>query len=318
MMRDVLTVGESMLRYWVPAGERIESAPQFQVGVAGAEANVSVALARMGRSVTWISRLPDNPLGHRTARALSAQGVDVSQVIWSPAGRMGTYYVELSAPPRPATVVYDRAGSAASTMTTEDVDWSLLDDTSVAYVSGITPALSGSCREVTYELMERAGKAGVPAVFDVNYRARLWEVDEAARVLGDLSNKADVVIVTEEDARDLFSVAGDPASVLNGMSRVAGTDRVVLTRGAAGASWKDGGAAGHIPPHPAAVIDPIGAGDAFAAGVIIGLLDGSLPEGVALGAAMGAIEVGLFGDTFTVDPAEVANLLKGTDRDVSR
>jgi len=318
MTRDVLTIGESMLRYWVPAGERIESAPQFRVGVAGAEANVSVALARMGRSVTWVSRLPDNPLGHRTARALLAQGVDVSHVVWSAEGRMGTYYVELSTPPRPATVVYDRAGSATSMMTVEDIDWSLLAGAGVAYISGITPALSASCRGVTFELMSRAAAADIPIVFDVNYRARLWGIEEAATVLGDLCNRADVVIVTEEDARDLFSVSGTPASVLDGMSNFAGTERVILTRGAEGASWKDGQATGHVPAHAAAVLDQIGAGDAFAAGAIIGLLDGSLPDGVALGAAMGAIEVGLYGDMFTIDPSEVANLLKGTDRDVSR
>jgi 2-dehydro-3-deoxygluconokinase len=272
----------------------------------------------MGRSVAWVSALPDNPLGRRAAAALAAQGVDVSHVVWSPGGRMGTYYVELSAPPRPATVVYDRAGSAISQLDPEQIDWHLIDTARLAYVSGITPALSATCRAITAELMQRADAAGIPIVFDVNYRARLWETDEASRVLSEFCTAADVVIVTEEDARDLFGVAGDPETILEGMAAVAETDRVVLTRGADGAAWKDGAATGRAAAHEAVVVDPIGAGDAFAAGVIIGLLDGDLERGVEMGAAMGAIEVGLFGDMFTVDPSEVADLLDGPDRDISR
>ena len=125
MTYDVVTLGEAMVRYWVPAGERIESAPVFRVGIAGAEANVAVALARMGRSVAWMSRLPANPLGTRTARALAAQGVDVSHVVWDDAGRMGTYYVELTRPPRPVTVVYDRAGSSVTQLSADTVKTSV-------------------------------------------------------------------------------------------------------------------------------------------------------------------------------------------------
>lgn len=318
MSFDVVALGEVMLRYSVPPGERIETAPRYHVGIGGAEANVAVALSRMGRSAAWISRLPQSPLGHRVSRALAAQGVDVGYVSWDETARMGTYYVELSVPPRPAAVVYDREHSAASRLRTRHVDWSIVESCRVAYVSGITPALSESCREVTFELFARAAAAGVPVVFDVNYRSRLWPKQDAVPVLSDLCRRADVVIITAEDAGALFDVTGQPESVVSGIASHFGADRVVVTHGPDGASFRDGGETGAAAGPPAEIVDPIGAGDAFTAGVIIGLLDGSFAEGVELGAVMGAIEVGLWGDMFTVDADEVETIRRGVARDVDR
>ncbi len=104
MSYDLVTLGEAMLRLWVPAGQRLEDAPAYNVTVAGAEANVAIAVARAGLSVAWLSRLPASPLGRRAAREIAGHGVDVSHVIWDESGRMGTYFVELSVPPRPVSV----------------------------------------------------------------------------------------------------------------------------------------------------------------------------------------------------------------------
>lgn len=307
-----------MLRLWVPAGERIESAHRLNIGIAGAEANVAVALARMGRSSGWLSRLPDNPLGRRTARSLAAHGVDTSGISWADEGRMGTYYVELSGRPRPVTVVYDRSGSATTQMTPADIDWSMVEGARVAFVSGITPALSESCAEATAEFMSRASEAGATVAFDVNYRARLWNPEQARPVLGDLCRLADVVISAEEDARDIFLLDGSVEDLIEGMAAISDSDHIVITRGANGAAWRSGDAGGRVKPFEADVVDPIGAGDAFAAGVIIGILDDDPAEGVAIGSAMGALEVGLYGDVFTIDPEEVESVRSGAGRDVSR
>ncbi|NIS32296.1 MAG: hypothetical protein GWO04_21100, partial [Actinobacteria bacterium] len=125
-------------------------------------------------------------------------------------------------------------------------------------------------------------------------------------------------VVSEDDAAELFDARGEAAAVLEAMAEMTGVQQVVLTRGADGAAWMDGGAAGAVAPIDTQVLDPIGAGDAFSAGVIAGLLEGDLPGGVRRGAAMGAVEVGLYGDMLTVDPEEIDAVLDGAGRDVAR
>lgn len=146
MTAEVVTIGEAMLRLSVPSGDRLDSAAAFEVHVGGAEANVAVALAALGRRVAWVSVLPDNSLGRRVAMTLRSYDVDIESVRWTEGARLGTYFVEMSEPPRPIRVLYDRAGSAASHMGSDDLPWPRIDEARVVHVSGITPALSASCR----------------------------------------------------------------------------------------------------------------------------------------------------------------------------
>lgn len=314
MTFDVVTVGEAMLRLSVPPGERLEDSPTLRVSVAGAEANVAIAVARMGRSAAWLSRLPISPLGRRAAREVAHHGVDTSHVRWSSDDRMGVYFVELTKPPRPITVIYDRKGSAASAMTREDVAWEVIENANVVHISGITPALSGSCREMAAEIMERAPTS----ILDVNYRARLWPADVAASTLTKLAQRADVVILTEEDAADVFGTVGDTREVLEQVREIVEGGAVVLTKGSNGADWLTDEGEGSAPGFAAEVIDRIGAGDAFAAGVAIGVVDGDVAWGVARGLAMAALKLGIYGDQLRVDPTEVEALMAGTDREVAR
>ena len=318
MTYDVVTLGEAMLRLWVPPGESLEDAPSLRVSVAGAEANVAAAGARMGLATAWISRLPASPLGRRAAGALRALGVDVSYVTWDPTRRMGTYYVELSAPPRPIHVIYDRASSAASAMTVDHVPWDVVTSSRSLHLSGITPALSPTCREVSTRAVTMAREAGVLVSIDVNYRARLWDVAEAAAVVGELCRDADLVIVTAEDARDLWGVDGDVDTVLARLRERLEARRVVLTMGGDGAAWIDGETSGAAPGLTTSAIDRIGAGDAFAAGVLVGVLGDDLSSGVAKGTAMAALTMGTYGDHFLGDPGEVDQLLSGHPRQVDR
>jgi 2-dehydro-3-deoxygluconokinase len=115
-MPDVVCIGETMLRLSAPAGSSLENTPYLQVDVAGAESNVAIGLSRLGVSVGWISRLPDNSLGRRVADVIRGQGVDVSRVVWAPEGRLGVYFIELGQPPRPSQIIYDRAHSAMAQM----------------------------------------------------------------------------------------------------------------------------------------------------------------------------------------------------------
>ena len=128
-----------MLRLSVPPGVRLENAQQFDISSAGSEADVSVALAQIGVDVAWYSIPPSNALGKRLAADLIRYGVDVSPVKWTPDDRLGIYFVELSHPPRPVSIIYDRAASTASQMSADEFPWDLVDSASLVHVSGITP-----------------------------------------------------------------------------------------------------------------------------------------------------------------------------------
>jgi 2-dehydro-3-deoxygluconokinase len=311
---DIVTVGEAMLRLWVPPGERLEDTSAFRVTVAGAEANVAIAAARMGHSVAWISRLPNSPLGRRAAQEIRAHGVDVSHVRWSDEHRMGTYYVELAAPPRPSNVIYDRADSAASHMTAADLVWDVIDSARIVHLSGITPALSDECRAISSEVARRASSL----CLDVNYRSKLWSPAEARPVLEDLCGQAEVIILTQEDARDVFGLDGDARGVLEELRGLTGATSLVLTRGAAGAAWMSNDELGEAPGYDVEEIDRIGAGDAFAAGVLGGVLAGDLGVGVERGLAMAALKLGMYGDQLRPDPDEVERLLSEPRREIAR
>ncbi len=319
MTHDIVGVGEAMLRLWVHAEARLENAPAFEVTVAGAEANVAIAAARFGARTAWLSILPNNSLGRRAAREIAAHGVDVSHVTWVDDARMGTYFVELGVAPRPTAVVYDRADSAASKLDVSSIDWDVVEGARIVHITGITAALSSSARDLALELVQRASAAGTFVSLDVNYRRKLWEPDECRQVIESMAGSCDLVVATSEDALDVFGIAGPPGAVCSDIASHLGAVHTVVTAGAGGAHWVSGGSVGHAPGYPdAETVDRIGAGDAFAAGVLLGVLDDDVPGGVERGVAMAALKLGAFGDQLTVGPDEVDRLMQGHGREVSR
>jgi 2-dehydro-3-deoxygluconokinase len=307
-----------MLRLSVPAGERLADAHSFAVHPGGAESNVCAALASLGRRCGWLSRLPDNPLGEMVLRRLRAARIDLSAVVLAPGGRVGTYYAEFAAAPRPVQVVYDRAHSAMTEVTREDVDWSYLLDARVLHLTGITPALGGACRALVGEAVTRAKQAGVLVSFDVNYRSRLWPPQEAAGALRDLFAGVDLLICGQDDARELFELGGDERQLLAGLRPLTPARQIVLTRGESGACALDGDRFLSVPALTAQTIDRFGAGDAFAAGVIDGWLDGSLAEGLRRGTALAALALSQAGDMVVTSREEMNAVLKGSSRAVLR
>src|SRR5918998_3584672 len=180
---DLLSIGETMLRLSVPEGERLERVRQLEVWPGGAESNVAAAVARMGFRAAWVSRLPRSPLGRRVERAIHAEGVDTSNVVWTDEDRVGTYFIEYAPPPRRIEVVYDRKDSAAARMQPEQIDWPAVLDTRILHLTGITAGLSPSCLAVCERACDRAGEAGATLSIDVNYRAKLWSPADAAAAL---------------------------------------------------------------------------------------------------------------------------------------
>jgi len=314
---QVLTVGEGMIRLSVRNGLTLETAPQFDVNIGGAESNVAVACARMGLRVAWMSRLGADPLGARILGELRRHGVDVGAVVTEPGARTGVYYAEIGEDPRGVSVTYDRANSAATRMSPSNVDLGLVAESEVLQVSGITPAISPSSAEMTSAVLAAARNAGCRIVFDVNFRARLWSAARARDVLEPMCAVSDVLLCTREDARDVFEVesADDPAGA---MAARIGASTVVLTDGAVGVHWMHDGERGFSPAIGTSTVDRIGAGDAFCAGVVTGVVDGDLVLGIRRGQAMASLKRTLSGDLFVGSPLEVASVLGDSTRSVKR
>lgn len=318
MSTEVFTLGEALLRLSVGAGERLEQAPAFDVHVAGAEANVAVALARLGRRAVWWSKIPEGPLGRRVVGALRGAGVDVSDVVVESGTRLGTYYVEMHAPPRPVSVVYDRSDSAAASMTPADLPLERARGAEWILVSGITPALSSGCREATLALADIARSGGPRLAVDVNYRAKLWGPSEAGTCMAGIAEGADLLVCTREDARDVFGLEGTPGEVASSLARATGASQVVITLGEEGAVGLDPAGLHRVDAIPTAIVDRLGAGDAFTAGVLDGLLDGSLVSGMERGVALATMVLGTRGDHFVGSRAELEALLTTGGRSVDR
>lgn len=315
---DLTTIGEVMLRYSVPEGVRLENAAQLDVQPGGAEGNLAFLLARLGRQTSWHSALPSNPLGRLVANHLRKAGVDLSGVVWSAGGRMGTYYVEFSAPPRPIQVVYDRADSCASKLQPEQVNWAQLLDTRLLHLTGITPAVSASCCEVTKQAVMRARTAGIPISFDINYRAKLWTAREAAETLLPMVQGVDLLFCGKGDAATLFQCSGEPEAVIEKLANLTQAKRLVVSFGDTGALAWDGTNLHRAPAPQTGMIDRLGAGDALAAGVIHGWLDGDMARGLRYGVVLAALALSQYGDMVVTTPEELAALMESTGSGISR
>lgn len=302
---DVTTLGEMMLRLSVPAGQRLETATNLDVYPAGAESNVVSLLARLGRRTRWTGALAENPLGRLAANALQTAGVDLGGIVWSENGRMGTYYVEFGAPPRGTQATYDRAHSCASNLTSQEIDWQALLDTRLLHLTGINPALSSSCREMTREALRRAKQAGIPVSFDVNYRQKLWPEAEAAETITALMQGVELLFCSAVDAARLFGCTGSMQEVAQAMRQHSAANAVVVTFGDQGALLWDGKTWLHEAARPTQIIDRLGAGDALAAGVIHGLLENDLPAGLRYGVTLAALALSQLGDMVVTNSKEL-------------
>lgn len=280
---DVATVGEALASLRAPAPLRFPA--NFWASPAGAESNLAIGLARLGHSVRWVSRLGGDACGEAITAALRGEGVEVCARADAahPTGLM--LLLELGA--NRATVEYRRAGSAASYLDRSDVE--NLGNPHFLHLTGITPALSASAREACFAAAEKVRSQGGKVSLDLNYRERLWEPGEAARVLRDLARKADVII---GGSAELGLICANPQDLLSE------AEIVVEKLGSKGAAaWSR--AEGHAthPGFPAVSVDAVGAGDGFCAGLLSGLLDGlDLTGALTRANGVGACAVSSRGD----------------------
>jgi len=307
---DVTTCGEMLLRLSVPSGERLENAHRFDVHPAGAEANVVTLLARLDRKTYWTGALPDNPLGRLGANPLRVAGVDTSGIIWRQGGRMGTYYVEFGEPPRGTQVTYDREHSCISQMPRDVIEWDPLLNTRLLHLTGITPALSPSCREIVAEAIRQANERRVPVSFDVNYRQKLWTKAEAREILLPLIQKVEILFCSQADAQRLFDCNGSMREIAEGLLNLSKAQCVVVSFGDQGALLGKGREWWHEPARSTHIVDRLGAGDALAAGVIHGWLDGDLASGLRYGVTLAALALSQFGDMVVTNKSELLALAR--------
>ncbi|HEU5324045.1 MAG TPA: sugar kinase, partial [Methylomirabilota bacterium] len=236
MTYDLVTLGEVMLRLAVPAPGRIETARQLDVQIGGAEANVAAACARLGLRTAWLSALPANPWGERIRRELTGHGVDCAGVRMVEGARVGLYYLEYGAPPRPVRVIYDRRDSAFARLAVDDIDWAPLRQARLVHLTGITPALGPGPRA----LVERALHEAAAISFDVNYRATLWAPAEARAFIDGVLPRARYFFAGLEEARLIWGLEGEPEQVLEALARRAPRATVTVLMGEAGSITRDG------------------------------------------------------------------------------
>jgi 2-dehydro-3-deoxygluconokinase len=323
---DLVSLGESMLRLSVPTGRRLKDARQLDLEVGGAESNVCVAMSQLGWRCGWVGRLPDTALGDIVLRVLRTDGVDVSAVRRMAGERLGTFYIEYATAPRSIQVIYDRADSAAAHMTAADVDWDYLLDTRVLHLTGITAALSVSCYALVAEAIRRARAAGVTVSFDVNYRAKLWSAADAGERLRPLMAEADLLLCKGADAAQLFGCHGEPREVMMALKTMTRAEVLYCTFGERGAALLDGDEFAAQPALPVQIVDRVGSGDAFAAGVLDAWLAAGQGadlkamrrEGLRRGVALAAIALSQYGDRVLTNRAELEAVMAQERHDIVR
>jgi len=335
MTHTVVTFGELLLRLSPPGFERFFQSPVLSATFGGGEANVAASLAQFGLNSRYVTALPKHAIGDAGLRALRAEGIDTSYVVRS-GDRVGIYFAETGASQRASTVIYDRAHSAISEMDPTAVAWdTVMAGAAWLHVTGITPALGAKAAESTKAAVAAAKRAGAKVSVDLNFRKKLWSEAQAQTTMKPLMRDVDVVVANEEDLQTVLGVTVEGADVTKGTLDIAGyraaAERVtrefgpklvaVTLRESLSASdngWSAvlwDGSAGVLHQsqrYVVRLVDRIGGGDSFAAGLIYGIVTGRpLDASLRFGVAASALKQTIPGDMNRVTVAEVDALVKG-------
>lgn len=317
----VVTFGEILLRLQPFGYKRLSQADSYEATYGGAEANVAAALAAMGENAAVVTKLPLNEIGQNAIDALRKVGVDTSLIVRG-GERTGLYYCEKGASQRPSKVVYDRAGSAISLARRNEFDWKkIFDGANWFHFTGITPALSDELAEICLDAAKNAKKLGITVSCDPNYRAKLWSKDKASRVLMNLMPFVDVCITNVPQVSDVFGTTADSERELAdkliakfGFKTVAFTRRESFSasdNGYSGALYTADGFA-ESRTYSMRIVDRVGGGDAFAAGLIYAMTHGyDLQKAVDFAVAAAVLKHSIEGDVAYITVDEIEQLAGG-------
>ncbi len=334
-MKKVLTFGEIMLRLKTPGNERFFQSPMFEATFGGGEANVAVSLANFKMPAEYLTVLPENDIGEACLAELRRFGVGTDKILRAP-GRMGIYYLETGANQRPSKVVYDRAGSTMAEAKSGDIDWnSAFEGVDWLHITGITPAISRSAADLSIEAVKEAKSRGITVSCDLNYRKNLWKYGVAAQeIMCEIVKYTDVVIANEEDCQKSLGLSIDVAvesgaldtakyERLTGllMETYPNVSKVAVTLRESHSADHNGWAAcinnGSVfyvsrKYEIRDIVDRVGGGDSFGAGLIYGLRTFETDEeALEFAVAASCLKHSIPGDFNRVSVKEVETLMRG-------
>ncbi len=332
-MSKVVTFGELMLRLAPNGYYRFFQNDQMQATFGGGEANVAVSLANFGLDSTFVTKLPTHAIGQAAVNSLRYFGVDTSQIVRG-GERVGIYFLEKGASQRSSVCIYDRANSAIQQAALEDFDWdAIFEGADWFHFTGITPALGENLVEICKRACQKAKEKGVKISCDLNYRGKLWTREAARKAMTELCGYVDVCIANEEDAKDVFGIEAENTDIYggklnkDGYRSVArqlverfGFEKVAITLrtsiSASDNNWAgmlyDGTDFVFSKEYSLHIVDRVGGGDSFGAGLIYALLQGkSTAEAIGFAVAASALKHSVEGDYNRVTVAEVEKLAGG-------
>jgi 2-dehydro-3-deoxygluconokinase len=338
-MKKVITFGEIMLRLAPEGSYRFVQADTYGTTYGGGEANVAVSLANFGLDAAFVTKLPKHEIGQAAVNSLRRFGVDTSRIVRG-GDRVGIYFLEKGASQRPSKVIYDRAHSAIAEAASGDFDWPAIfkgspggNPASWFHFTGITPALSDSAAAICLDACRAAKAEGLTVSCDLNYRKNLWSREKAGQVMGQLMEFVDICIANEEDAADVFGIRAANSDVTAGQINTEGYKEVaaalvkrfgfkqaaITLRESISANdnnWAamlyDGGEYYFSRKYSVHIVDRVGGGDSFGAGLIYGSLEGMPPrERLEFAVASSCLKHTIEGDFNTVSVDEVKKLAGG-------
>ena len=333
MSKKVVTLGEIMLRLSTPDFKRFVQADTFDVTYGGGEANVSAALCNYGLNGTFVTKVPNNPIGQAAINHLRRYGVD-TQFIARGGDRLGIYFLETGGSMRASQVVYDRAGASIADVDVSEFDFDkIFEGAEWFHTTGITPALSDKAAALTEAALKAAKSKGITTSIDLNYRKKLWRKEKAREVMTKLCQHVDVCIGNEEDADTTLGFKAKDTDVTKGELNLDGFKDVFKqmkdkfgfkyiasslreSHSASDNGWSallyDGKEFYHTRKYEVRIVDRVGSGDSFASGLIYGLVTGMpMKDAAEFGVAASALKHTIPGDLNHATLNEVKDLMKG-------
>jgi 2-dehydro-3-deoxygluconokinase len=324
-----VTFGEILLRLSPEGHARFLQADSFDAVYGGGEANTAISLAQFGYDTKFVTKLPDHEIGQAAINTLRQYGVDTSDIIRG-GNRIGLYYLEKGAAQRPSKVIYDRAGSSIAAASAEEFDWEkLLAGADWFHITGITPALSDECAKASLEAVKTAKKLGITVSCDINFRRKLWDKEIAGKVMAEILEYTDIYIGGRDQAKELFGIATNArddsdyeaykavAEKLKerfGFKKVAITLRTTLSsdENKWAALLYDGEKHCFSREYRSLIVDRVGGGDSFSAGLIYALGEGmDTQSAVDFAAAASCLKLSVEGDCNIMSVEEVKSLAFG-------
>ena len=319
---DIIGMGEVMLRLSPPSKEKISQSETFEKNVGGSELNVVSGAAMLGERSAIITKIPANKIGHFVRNKIRYGNVSDDYLVYddSNEARLGVYYYESGAYPRKSSVIYDRARSSMCSLSLGELPDDIFEKTKVFHISSITLAINPQLRDTALQIIKRFHDAGALISFDVNYRAALWSEDEARAVIEDVFNYVDFLFVSEETSRRMLRRTGTLEEIMRGYVDDYGCKLVATTRREVVSPMRhnfnskifyDGKFYEEEPYKNIEVIDRIGSGDAYLAGVLYGLIKtGDVSQALEIGNASSAVKNTVLGDMAASSIDEIMSVIK--------